>query len=432
MKPPRRRRLDNGLVVIVRENHAARSVAIRLVFQAGAAFDPPARAGTAQLVAALLDRGAGGLTAEAIADGFDLLGAAYHAVARRDTLEIEVRCLSRHLIEILGRLVVIVTRPDFPEDEIRREKGQTLTALAERDQDPATVARETLEAALFPPGHPYHHPRLGTRDSIGPIGRDHLVSFHRARLGPRGTILSLAGDFDAGAAIDAVDRAFGGWRTRPGEGADPVGGADAARPEFPDPPAPERAVVLVRPIAGKPQADIVMGFRGLSRRSPELPAALVMSSALGEFGLGGRLAAAVREKAGLAYYAHSTYIPGLGAGPFLIRAGVASDKVARAVVLLKKTIARFAARGATAAEVADSKQAIASSIPRRLETNSDAAAFLADIEFYGHGLDYAERLPGLIRAVTRAQVVDRARSTLTLGRHVLAVAGPDLKAEVLR
>jgi zinc protease len=429
MKPPRRARLANGLVVIARANRATGSVAARLLFQAGAAFDPRGRDGTAQMTAALLDRGAGGRTASEIADGFDFLGATYQAAARRDTLEVEARCLAPHLPGILRLLALIAARPDFPEDEVRREKGQTLTALAERAQDPATVARETLDAALFPAGHPYHHPRFGTTASVEVMTRDDLAGFHRSRLGPRGAILALAGDFDAGAAIDAAAAAFGEWQD--GAGQDRAG-PDAARPSFPDPPELPGPVVLVKPIPGKPQADIAVGFRGLSRRAPDLPAAMVMSNALGEFGLGGRLAEAVRERAGLAYYAHSTFAPGLGAGPFLVRAGVASDKVAKAAALIRRTIARFVRSGPTPAEVADAKQALASSIPRRLETNPDAASYLADAEFYGHGLDYAERLPGLIRAVTHRQARDCARRILTLGRHVLVVAGPDLKEEVLR
>lgn len=428
MKPARREALDNGLVVLARPNRATRSVAVRLLFEAGAAFDPKDRAGTAQLVAALLDRGAGGLTAGAIADGFDFLGAAYAAVARRDTLEIEVRCLAQHLGEILQRLQAIVTRPDFPEQELEREKGQTLTALAEREQDPAAVARETLDATLFPPGHPYHHPRLGTRASVARIGRDDLTAFHRARLVPHRAILAMAGDFEGGAALGAVRKTFGDW----GAVRHPDDGSRSGRPVFPDPPEPDRAVVRIKPIPGKPQGYIALGFRGLSRRSPDLPVAMVMSSALGEFGLGGRLAAAVREKAGLAYHANSSFLPGLGAGPFLVRAGVAGDKIVKALALIRRTVAAFAATGPTAAEVADSKQALAASIPRRLETNADAAAFLTDVEFYGHGLDYAERLPGIIRAVTRAQVRDLARRILTPGRHVLVVAGPDLKEEALR
>jgi predicted Zn-dependent peptidase len=65
-----------------------------------------------------------------------------------------------------------------------------------------------------------------------------------------------------------------------------------------------------------------------------------------------------------------------------------------------------------------------------METNPEAAAVLADAEFYGLGIDYPETLPGLIHRVTRKDVEASARSYLTPGRSVLVVAGPAIEKEV--
>jgi len=428
MSSARRVRLDNDLVVIARPNRAARSVALRLVLEAGAAFDPAGREGTAALVADLLDRGAGSLAGEAIASFFDDLGVAYAASARRDTTEIELRLLSRHLTGVLERLRLIAAEPTFPETEIRREKDQALTAIAERDQDTAAVAEMELHAALFPPGHPYHHQRLGTRDSVSRIERRDLAAFHRARFRPGGTILSLAGDFDPARVLDLAATVFGSWTGGPdGRGRT----ASHTRVSIPEPPAPDKPVVVMRSIAGKTQADIAFGFRGLRRLAPDLPAVLILNSILGEFGLGGRLGKAIRDRAGLAYYAYSHFTAGLGAGPFVARAGVAPNGVRRAIDLMRRTITRIARRGVTSSELRDSRQALASSVPRRMETNPEAAAVLADAEFYGLGIDYPERLPGLIVKVTRNEVEDSARKYLTPGRSVLVVAGPATEKEAL-
>jgi len=436
MSSARQIRLDNDLVVIARPNRAARSVALRLVLEAGAALDPPGREGTAALVADLLDRGAGSLAGEAIASFFDDLGVAYAASARRDTTEIELRLLSRHLTGVLERVRLIVAEPTFPETEIRREKDQALTAIAERDQDTTAVAEMELHAVLFPPGHPYHHPRLGRRDSVTRIERLDLAAFHRARYRPGGTILSLAGDFDPARVLDLATRVFGSWTgadgrdlATPGARGGPT--ASPGRVPIPDPPAPGKAVVVKRSIAGKTQADIAFGFRGLRRLAPDLPAVLVLNSILGEFGLGGRLGKAIRDRAGLAYYAYSHFTAGLGAGPFAVRAGVAPDGVRRAIDLMRRTITQIVRRGVTPSELRDSRQALASSIPRRMETNPEAAAVLADAEFHGLGIDYPERLPGLIGRVTRNDVEDSARTYLTPGRSVLVVAGPATEKEAL-
>ena len=124
-----RTRLDNGVVLIARPNRAARSVAIHLAFEAGAAFDPAEKEGTAALVAGLLDRGSGEVSAAEIAAYFDDLGIAYSASAGRDSLEIRLRLLSEHLPGVHERMRLILAEPTFPEVEIGREKGRTAPSL---------------------------------------------------------------------------------------------------------------------------------------------------------------------------------------------------------------------------------------------------------------------------------------------------------------
>jgi len=423
--------LDNGLAILVRPHARSRSVAIHLVLQAGAAFDPEGGAGLASFVAMLLDRGAGDLTAREIAAGFDRLGAPYHAGARRDTIDVECRCLPGHLEEILGRLRLLVGSPTFPGDEVERARGLILTSLAERAQDTAAMAEEALHETLFPVGHPYHAPRIGRRDSIGTIGQADLRRFHARAFRPRGAVLALAGAIRTGEATAMAAREFDGWKDAAG-GAGSLPGSRSApsgRPVFPDPPRPDRLIAVRRRIEGKTQSDIAIGFPGLRRDDPGLVPAMVFNCVLGEFGIGGRLGREVREKAGLAYYAFSRFAPGLGPGPLTVRSGVTVEKVDRAVALIDRTLAQVARRGFRPAEVNDAKTSLAASVPREMETNVAAAATLAHAEFYGQGIDFPDRLPGLIGAVTRRQVEETADRFLTPGRQVQVIAGPDTSAK---
>ena len=232
----------------------------------------------------------------------------------------------------------------------------------------------------------------------------------------------MAGDFERTRALEIAAGVFASW----------TDGAGRARAVIPDAPAPDHSIIVARPIEGKTQADIGLGFRGLRRLSPDLPAALVLNSVVGEFALGGRLGKAIRDRAGLAYFVYSRFTAGLGAGPFVVRSGVAPEGVRRALDLMRRTIERVRRHGVTPAEVNDSKRALAAAVPRRMETNTESAAVLADAEFYGHGIDYPEKLPDLIRAVTRTEVEAAAERYFTLGRHVLVVAGPALDEEALR
>jgi zinc protease len=427
----RRRQLDNGLSLVARPNRDVRSIAVNLMLRAGCGFDPAGKAGAANLVSRLFDRGAGGLSGAAIAEEFDALGIVFRARARLDSLDLTLRFLSRHLPFALERLHLLATRPDFQQDEVARERARVVTEIAERQQDTAAQADDRLSATLFPAGHPYREPLTGARDSLEAITRDDLRRFHARHCGPCGAVLSLAGDFDAGLALDAAAALFSDW-SGPMD-ARPAGVWPAETPDpFPTAPAPAGMLRVVQPIAGKSQSDIAWAFvPAIHRRGQDLQATLVMNSVLGDFGMGGRLGRSVREDAGLAYYASSHVWSGFGAGPVLVRAGVAPDKVAKAVRLMRKTVEAFLRKGPKPAEIADSKLALTSSIPRRFETNAGAASLLADCEFQGLGFDFVESVPERIAALERDAVLEAARRYLTPDRSVLVVTGAELSLKEL-
>jgi zinc protease len=80
--------------------------------------------------------------------------------------------------------------------------------------------------------------------------------------------------------------------------------------------------------------------------------------------------------------------------------------------------------GLTEQELNESRQYLVGSLPRTLETNAGIAQFLQTVEFFGLGLDYDVRIPGLLAAVTRDDVHAAAARVLEPGRATIVVAGP--------
>ena len=130
-----------------------------------------------------------------------------------------------------------------------------------------------------------------------------------------------------------------------------------------------------------------------------------MNNVLGQYAIGGRLGDSIRERQGMAYYASSAFDASSIPGPLLVRAGVArrerrsGDRVDR-----RRSCDDSARDGVTGRELAESRQYLIGSMPRALETNDGIAGFLQNAEFFGLGLDYDRRLPGLLTAVTIDEV----------------------------
>ena len=80
--------------------------------------------------------------------------------------------------------------------------------------------------------------------------------------------------------------------------------------------------------------------------------------------------------------------------------------------------------GPTDQEVAESRQFLIGSMPRRLETNVGIASFLQMMEFFDLGMDFDVRVPDLLGRVTRDEVHAAARAVLDPSTAAVVVAGP--------
>lgn len=153
-------------------------------------------------------------------------------------------------------------------------------------------------------------------------------------------------------------------------------------------------------------------------------AASLGNNILGQFGMMGRIGDAVREKAGLAYYAYSSLHAGVGPGSWEVSAGVNPANVMKATRLIVDELRRFVQEGVTEEELADSKANFIGRLPLSLESNGGVAGALLNIERHDLGLDYYQRYAGLVAAVTREEVLAAARKFIDPDKLAIAVAGP--------
>jgi zinc protease len=217
-----------------------------------------------------------------------------------------------------------------------------------------------------------------------------------------------------GQAVDLAARSLGEWRN-------PQQPAPIALPPAPILTSLRQERVTVN---GKSQADVLLGAVGPERMAPDYTAAAIGNSILGQFGMMGRIGEAVREKAGLAYYAFSSLNAGVGPGPWQIAAGVAPGNVERAIELIRQEVRRFVESPVEEEELADVKANFIGSLPLSLESNGGVAGALVRLERYKLGLDYYQRYEDLVNAVTREDVLRAAQRYLHPERLGIAIAGP--------
>ncbi len=414
---PKRVVLANGITVIAKANHTSPTVSLLVAARTGAFSDPPDREGTAALCARVMDRGTSKRTADVIADDLDGRGASLSVIAGRHQMALAATCLADDFEPVLSLVADVARHPAFADHEIATRKETLITSIRQEEDNPATVAGDAFARALYG-DHPYARKVRGSVAAIEAIRRQDLVRFHQRGFDPATMIIVVVGDVVDELAVAAITKLFGDWPASAHAGQAAIG------VKVPDPVMPVARQLVSVPMMNKAQADVVYGFIGVARNDRDYIAISVMNNALGQYAIGGKLGDSIRERQGMAYYVYSSLDATFGPGPFSIRAGVSAANVERTIASIDAELAAVIKDGFTAQEIDESKSYMIGSLPRQLETNAAIASFLLNVETFGLGLDYDEKLPGLIAGVTREAANAAANRLLAPDKATIAVAGP--------
>lgn len=409
----RRQELPNGIVVLVRENHASPSVVVSGQLTVGSYDETDDRAGLAAFTASALARGTARRTFDQIYDEVESVGASFGISAGIHHTGFGAKSLAEDLAMVFDVLADVLRNPTFPPAEVEKLRGEILTDFEERAQDTRRMAALTFRQLAYPEGHPYRRSRAGYAETIAGLTRDDLVAFYQGGYSPSGMVVVIVGAVETKRAVAQVEAAFGDWD-------------GTVYPRRPLPPVPQLGQVRKQhvQIPGKTQSDVVLGYPGPARTDPAFLDAMMCNTILGVFGMMGRLGEKVRDEQGLAYYSYSQIEGGPGPGPWTVIAGVSPASVEQALESIRAEIRRISREPVAGEELADSQAFLVGSLPLRLETNEGVARAILEMERYELGLDYLQRYGDLIREITPERVLAAARRWLDPDAYALAVAGP--------
>lgn len=404
--------LDNGITLLVYENFATESVVLDGVVRAGAVAEAAECTGLADFTAALLMYGTEKRPFDQIYEELEGVGAALDFAGGRHATQFSAGGLVEDLDLMLDMTAQSLCYPTFPVQYVEQVRGQILTGLQIRANDTQQMANLAFREMLYGE-HPYGRSISGYPETILGMTREAIEAFHQRYYGPQGMIVTVVGAIRAEEALAKVTAVLGNWRNPEQQPLPEV--ADVARPTG-----------IIRrdvPMADKSQCDIYLGLPGPRRNAPDYMDASLMNTILGVFGMMGRIGQTVREEQGLAYYAYSHLQGGLGPSPWIVSMGVAPNKVEQAIESVRGEIGRMQNEPVPAEELADSQAYRTGSLPVSLETNANLAGIIGDMAFYDLGLDFLQRYPGLVQAVTVERIQAAAQKYLSVDQLAVAVAG---------
>jgi len=384
-------------------------IAVAFTFEGGSSQDPAERAGVAQMLARLLDEGAGPYNSDAFQERLAGRAIELSFNAGNDAVGGSLKTLVKHADEAFELLRLALAEPRFDPDAIERVRGQTIAGLRYQQNDPGVMATRRFFLDGFA-GHPYGHPTSGTVESVEAISRDDLLALHRSIV-TRGRVkIAVVGAVHEDRLARLLERVFG------------------ALPE-PQPLNPVEPTTLQR--RGQrvlvdldvPQSVIRFGTGGVPIRDPDFIPAYVLNHILGGGAFTSRLFQEVREKRGLAYSVGTSLVSYRAAALTWGFTATRNERVPECLDVIAGVMARLRNEGTSEEELQKAKDYLTGSYALGFDTSTKIAHTLAQLNFEGLGIDYIGRRNRLVAAVTQADIRRVAERILGTGEMLVVIAG---------
>ncbi len=415
---PQRSVLESGRVLLTSEQNSLPMVTLSLFIDAGSRYDPKGREGLANLTSRLLTYGTRERTALQISETLDSIGAELSTGCSAEQATVSLTLLRKDLDTGLNLLVEILTASTFPPEEVERQKLSISASIKAKEEEPGEIAEMKFLEALFPES-PYGRPVEGTIDSVKAMDRSNLVEFYERYYRPDRSILAVVGDISSQEIVERLSKALQSWKK---------GLAVKAAPPT-SIPGPAKFVQINKNLT---QANIIIGHEGVPRNHRDYYAIQVMNYILGGGGFSSRLIDSIRNERGLAYSVYSQFQTEKYVGTFQVIMQTKNESAEQAIRIAMEVIRQIQNQGVSPQELEDAKSFLIGSFPLRLDTNRKVVNFLAQVEFFGLGLDYPERYPELIQRVSRADVLRVAKRYLNPGKLIVVIVANQERAKINR
>jgi zinc protease len=409
---PQRVVLDNGLVVMLLEDHELPLVEVTARVRAGGRFDPADKIGLAKVGASLLRTGGTeAMPSDKLDEWLEGRAASIEASADGAIVQASLFSLRQDFPDVLRIFADVLRRPAFDAGKLEVARNQAIAEVARQNDEPDDVLFREIQKVVYGPDSAYA--RTETYTTLGAIRRDDLLAWHRRAFHPDQTVLGLVGDFRSADALALVRAAFADWPRGP------QGGLPEAT--WRKQPSPGVYWADKKDVT---QSTIALGHLGVRKDDPDYYPLEVLNAVLsGSFS--SRLISHVRSQKGLAYAVYG----GVGSdwdhpGMAYLYVGTKTQTTGAAIqALLDETRAIQTTEPPTEAEVEKARQQLLNSFIFNADTPRKVMSQQLSLELFGYPLDWLSRYRAGLEAVTPAQVREAAVRHLHPDDFAIVVVG---------
>ncbi len=382
--------LPNGLRVVLHPDRSAGLVSMSLVTEGGVLVEDPATNGLGSLMMDMTTRGAGGRSAEEIAEFFANAGGYVNGSCGNNTFYWQASVLDDSFETALAILADVVLRPDFEKKELEILRPRALATIDRTDEHWSSQLQKFFRSQFFQ--SPYAMLSSGKPEVVKSANVKDLRSWHGKYIRGQSSVLAIFGNFDVDKTRRAVKKLFAKMPGKTPEmtNARNVGKGAAGR----------RVLKTDNEVAAVIVAQPGMLVTNIADRLP----LTVLDTIISGYRLpSGWLHGELRGKQ-LVYVVHSYNWPGLVPGAFVTYAATQPGKAEQVIEIIHRNLEKAANYTPSQKEIDRAVNTILTAELLEKQSLTELAMEAALDELYGLGHDFRSKLPALYGKITPEDV----------------------------
>ncbi|SNY94675.1 insulinase family protein [Flagellimonas pacifica] len=406
LQEPARFELNNGLKVMVVENHKLPRVSMQLSID-----NPPVlqgnKAGVTDLTSSLLGKGSKSISKDDFYEEVDFLGASINVSDQSAS----ANCLSKYFPRILELMADAALNPNFTQEEFNKEKDRIITGIKSEEKDVSAIANRVQLALAYGKNHPYGE--ITTEETVNNVTLADVEKHYRDYFVPANAYLVIIGDIELENVKELVTTHFTPW-------------SKAAPPSFSysKPTDAQYNQINFIDVPNAVQSEVaVQNITELKMKDEDYLDALLANRILGG-GSQARLFKNLREDKGYTYGSYS----GIRANKyspmrFNAYAQVRNAVTDSSVVQILDEINKIVHEPVTEEELTNAKAKYAGSFVMALENPSTIANYALNIETEDLPKDFYKTYLERIEAITAEDVQKAAQKHFSTKNARVIVTG---------
>jgi zinc protease len=405
-----RENFANGIKILATQSSETPTTSMLIKIPAGHYFEIKEKAGTAALLAAMLNESTTKRSAEDMSKALQKLGSSVGISAGNDYLAININALTQHVDATLALVYEKITEPAFLPSEFDRNKSNAIQGAINGKKNAGYLASNAYRQLLHADNIAATS-SAGSEASLANIQLADIKALYQQQVNAKGSEMILVSDLDKKSVLKSLSI----FKPLSGEGKELL-------LNLPESNAKRGVIYLVNK-DNAAQSAIRIGKRSLTEDvTGEYYRAYLMNFPLGG-AFNSRINLNLREDKGYTYGARSYFYGDKFSGTYTASAEVRADVTDKSIVEFVEEIKRYAEEGISDEELAFMRSAINQKDALKYETPSRKLGFLAQILEHDLTADFVKERNDIVANISKAEINALAKKHLNLSEMLMVVVG---------